>query len=33
MYVYTWANGGEVLIDADAAQTFSFKADVVRRTA
>lgn len=33
MYVYTWTNGGGgVLIDVDAAQTFLFKADVVRRT-
>lgn len=32
MYVYVWTNGGGVLIDVDAAQTFLFKADVVRRT-
>lgn len=32
VYVYVWTNGGGVLIDVDAAQTFLFKADVVRRT-
>lgn len=32
MYVYTWTNGGGVLIDVDALQIFLFKADAVRRT-